>query len=359
MAEWRRRSEITGDVVFFRYATDATENAAPEVYVWDLDKTYLDTAFESMRGIIKIIMEKAFQKRNIPGTATLVRALRNTWREEHQGRTDFPIYFITASPPQLEKKIHQKLNLDGIYPFGLFAKDNLKNLRPSRIARLKQQIGYKLQALLQLRMHLGPQVKQVLWGDDSEADAVIYSLYSDLCSRRLNDVDARGVLKGLKVTGAQSETILRMRDSIPAHDPVEKIYINLATDTDTEYYQKFGRRVVPTYNTFQASLDLYQDGRLGIEQVLLVAIDMLRNYGFNAEELQGSLDDMVRRPLIALETVEAILPRLKAEGLVEKRYEPSLKPKAVISRVGPRVLELEGNREPWVPEQIDYLHDYR
>src|SRR5689334_4829368 len=113
MAEWRRRSEITGDVVFFRYATDDTENAAPEVYVWDLDKTYLDTAFESMRGIINIIMEKAFQKRNIPGTATLVRALRNTWREEHEGRTDFPIYFITASPPQLERKIHQKLNLDG------------------------------------------------------------------------------------------------------------------------------------------------------------------------------------------------------------------------------------------------------
>lgn len=359
MAEWRRRSEITGDVVFFRYATDATESSAPEVYVWDLDKTYLDTTFETMRGVVRIIMEKAFQKRNVPGTATLVRALRNSWRDSHEGRADFPIYFITASPPQLERKIHQKLNLDGIYPFGLFAKDNLKNLRPSRLARLKQQVGYKLQALLQLRLHLGPQVRQVLWGDDSESDAVIYSLYSDLCSRRLSAGAARSILKGLKVTGLQSDAILRLCESIPPQDPVEKIYINLASDTDTEYYQKFGRRVVPTYNTFQAALDLFQDGRLNADQVLLVAVDMVRNYGFNQEELQSSFDDMVRRPLIAAETVEAILPRLQSEGMVGPKYLPSLRPKTVLSRVGPRVLELEGNREPWVPDQIDYLHDYR
>ncbi|MGE0761765.1 MAG: phosphatase domain-containing protein [Bdellovibrionales bacterium] len=359
MSEWRKRAEITGDVVFFRYATDATESAASEVYVWDLDKTYLDTAFETLRGLIKTVMEKAFQKRNVPGTATLVRALRNSWREQHEGRSDFPIYFITASPPQLESKIHQKLNLDGIYPFGIFCKDNLKNLHPSRLSRLKQQVGFKLQALLQLRLHLGPQVRQVLWGDDSEADAVIYSLYSDVCARRLSEADLRQVLRGLKVTGQQVETILRLQETIPTFDPVEKIYINLAVDTDAEYYLKFGRRVVPTYNTFQAALDLYQDGRLSVDQVLLVAVDMVRNYGFTSEELQASLDDMVRRPVLGLETVQNLLPRLQNENLIDRNYLPTLTPKMIRSKVGPRVLELEGNREPWVPEQIDYLHDYR
>lgn len=359
MSDWRRRAETTGDVIFFRYTTDVTESAAPEVFVWDLDKTYLDTTFETVRGLVRTVMEKAFQKRNIPGTATLVRALRNTWREQHENRADFPIYFITASPPQLEGKIHQKLNLDGIYPFGLFCKDNLKNLRPSRLPRLKQQVGFKLQALLQLRLHLGNQVRQVLWGDDSEADAVIYSLYSDICARRWSEAELRQVLKAYHVRGQQVETILRMQAEVPHFDPVEKIYINLAVDTDAEYYLKFGRRVVPTYNTFQAAVDLAQDGRLGPEQILLVAVDMVRNYGFTPEELQSSFEDLVRRPLLAAETVEALLPLLKKEGLLDSRYEPSIPPKPVRSRVGHRVLELEGNREPWVPEQIDYLHEYR
>lgn len=359
MAEWRQRSEMTGDVVFFRYATEASENSADELFVWDLDKTYLDTAFENIRGLVRTVMEKAFQKRNVPGTATLVRAIRNTWRDKHQGRSDFPIYFVTASPPQLERKIHQKLNLDGIYPFGLFCKDNLKNLKPSRLPRLKQQVGFKLQALLQLRLHLGENVRQVLWGDDSESDAVIYSLYSDICSRRRGESELRLILRGLKVTGAQAETILKLRESIPQNDPVEKVYINLAADTDAEYYQKFGRRVIPTYNTFQVALDLFQDGRLLLEHVLLVAVDMVRNYGFSSEELAASLDDLVRRPVLASETLEKLAPKLKAEGLIPSDYVPAMSPKAVRSRVGDRVLELEGNREPWVPEQIDYLHDYR
>ncbi len=359
MAEWRKRAETTGDVIFFRYTTDATEASAPEVYVWDLDKTYLDTAFETVRGLVRTVMEKAFQKRNVPGTATLVRALRNTWREQHENRADFPIYFITASPPQLEKKIHQKLNLDGIYPFGLFCKDNLQNLTPSRFPRLKQQIGFKLQSLLQLRLHLGPQVRQVLWGDDSEADAVIYSLYSDVCARRWSEGDLRQILKGLHVRGQQVDTILRLQEDIPEFDPVEKIYINLAVDTDAEYYLKFGRRVMPTYNTFQAAVDLFQDGRLSVDQVLLVAVDMVRNFGFTPDQIQQSFDDLVRRPVIAAETVLAVLPKLKAEGLVDPKYEPSMLPKHILSRIGYRVIELEGNREPWVPEQIDYLHEYR
>lgn len=359
MSDWRNRAEITADVVFFRYASDVAESSAQDVYVWDLDKTYLDTKFESIRGLIKTALEKAFQKRNVPGTATLVRALRNSWRDSNIGQGDFPIYFITASPPQLEKKIIQKLNLDGIYPFGVFFKDNLQNLRPSRLPRLMQQVGFKLQGLLQLRLHLGQHIRQVLWGDDSESDAVIYSLYSDICARRLSETHLRQVLRYYNVMGSQVEAILRLQASVPENDPVEKIYINLAADTDADYYLKFGRRVVPTYNTFQTALDLFQDGRLSVDSVVMVAVDLVRNYGFSQEELEQSLDDLIRRPLLAEETFGQLESVLRTEQVLGVGYKPSLSPKPVRSRVGPRVLELEGNREPWVPEQIDYLHDYR
>lgn len=359
MADWRNRAEITADVVLFRYVSDPVERETPEVYVWDLDKTYLDTTFENLLGLWRTVIEKAFQKRNVPGTATLVRALRNHWQESHRGKKDFPIYFITASPPQLELKIHDKLAFDGIYPFGLFCKDNLKNVRPSRLRRLTQQVGYKLQALLQLRLHLADDVRQILWGDDSESDAVIYSLYSDLCARRMDEKEARQVLKYFKVTGQQVETILRLLEGIPVQDPVDKIYINLASDTDAEYYLKFGRRILPTYNSFQLALDLYQDRRLSSQQVIKVCLDLVQNYEFSKEELESSLDDLVRRPALAASTVAEILPILKDEDLIHREFEFSVAPKDIRSAVDGRVFEVEGASESWVPDHIDYIHEYR
>jgi len=359
MSDWRVRAEITADVVLFRYAAEPVERETREVYIWDLDKTYLDTAFESLGGLWRTLREKAFQKRNVPGTATLVRAIRDHWQETHQGRKDFPIFFITGSPPQLERKIHDKLNFDGIYPFGLFCKDNVQNLTPGRLWRLTQQVGYKLQALLQLRLHLAQDVRQVLWGDDSEADAIIYSLYSDLCARRLEERETRKILQHFKVTGQQVDTILRLLEDVPKQDPVEKMYINLASDTDADYYLKFGRRVLPTYNSFQLALDLFQDQRLSSAQLVTVGMDLMTNYGFGVEELENSLDELIRRPVLGEQTVQTILPVLKENGFVRSRYECAVAPKPILSRSESGIFELEGVTEPWVPERVDYLRDDR
>jgi hypothetical protein len=359
MSDWRTRAEITSDVVLFRYVPDPVEREAPQVYIWDLDKTYLDTTFENFRGLLRTVREKAFQKRNVPGTATLVRALRDFWQEMHRGQKDFPIYFITASPPQLERKIHEKLNYDGIYPFGIFCKDNLQNVRPGRWWRLTHQVGYKLQALLQLRLHLGEEVKQILWGDDSEADATIYSLYSDLCARRMDEKEARQILGHFRVSGQQVDTILRLLEAIPKQDPVEKIYINLAADTDAEYYLKFGRRTLATYNTFQLALDLFQDRRLSSAQVVKVARDLVQNFTFGLEELEQSFAELVKRPVLADKTVEVILPILHEHRLLRPGFELEIKPKPIIASIGDRIFDLEGTSEPWVQTHIDYMREDR
>jgi len=358
MRDWKTRAQIIGDVVFFRYTSAETERTFSEVYVWDLDKTYLDTSWATLRELWQTALEKAFQKRNVPGTGSLVRALKSSW-EESFGKRNFPIYFITASPPQIENRIREKLELDGILPLGCFYKDNLRNLRPRRLRRLRQQVGYKIQALLQLRTRNKDDVRQILWGDDSESDAIIYSLYSDICARRWSEKELHEILSNLHVTGAQADTILDLQEQIPAQDPVEKIYINLAVDTDPEYYLKFGRRVVPTTNTFQAAVDLFQDRRLNSDSVVRVAQDMIMNFGFTHEELENSFDSLVRRQLISDQTVSEILPLLKSQGLFAPDFEPSLEPARVAVQVGDRVYGLEGAHEPWVPEHIDYLHEFR
>lgn len=357
MSDWKQRAEVLGDVVYFNYLSYQIQKNMNSVFVWDLDKTYLDTRWGSIRDLLKTLSEKAFQKKNVPGTSSLVRALLKSW-DTHSEQKVFPIYFITASPPQLEKRIIEKLELDGIYPIGMFFKDNLKNLRPKRLWQLTHQIGYKLQALLQLRTKLPEQNKQILWGDDSEADAIIYCLYSDICARRISDKELLHTLRGLRVIGPQVEMILKLRNAVAENDPVEKIYINLAVDTDPEYYLKFGRRVVPTHNTFQASLDLFQDGRVEIDQVVQIGKNMVSEYGFSPEELEKSFDEFLRRQILTQENFSILLPALQRAQLILPSYIPSLVLYET-SRISPATAAAEISNEPWIQERIDYLNDYR
>lgn len=358
MADWRERAEINGDVVFFPYASEGIERNMEEVFVWDLDKTYLDTTIDSLSGLFQTILERAFSKKNIPGTDTLLQAL-SQYRKEKRGQQFFPIYFITASPPQMEERISEKFSIDQINPLGCFYKDNLKNLRPSRLNRLTKQVGYKLQALLQLRTHLHPEVKQVCWGDDSESDAKIYNLYSDICARRISTNDIRSTLASLHVTGDQVDTILQLQAAVPEQDPVEKIYINLATDTDPDYYLKFGRRTLATTNTFQVSLDLLQDGRLDLSGVYGVLEDMIHNYGYTPEELCQSYDELIRRGVLGQSGYERTKDFLTEKGILYEGFRPSMEPLKEKTVVEGRVYEMEGAHEPWVMDHIDYLNDYR
>ena len=285
-------------------------------------------------------------------------AVKENWVRT-RGEAHFPLYFITASPPQMEQNIREKLEIDEIVPLGIFFKDNMRNLRPSRWRRLSQQVGYKLQSLMQLRTKFPREITQVLWGDDSETDATIYSLYSDICSRRWNEKELTKILKYFSVNKEQIDTILDLQDQCPEQDPVEKVYINLAIDTDPEYYLKFGRRIVATSNSFQTSLDLFQDSRLQEAHVVKVAQDLLTNYGYTTDELHRSLDDLIRRRILALETYERILPVLQENNIVASDFSPSITPGRVESQVGDRIFGVEGDMEPWIPEQIDYIHDYR
>ncbi len=354
----RRQVQIIGDAIFFSYAPITEFSSFEEVYVWDLDKTYLDTHWQSLKDIFRVSFTDNFHRNNVPGTGTLVGALKQSWKQK-RGEGPFPIFFITASPPQMEKKIREKLESDNILPQGIFFKDNLKNLWPGRFWKLSQHVGYKVSALLYMRTLLKADVTQVLWGDDSETDAIIYSLYSDLASRRLAGDESERVLKNFQVTHEQLVRIDSALAQIPVADPVEKIYINLAVDTDPEYYLKFGRRMIPSYNALQIALDLYQDNRLGLEHVLQVGKDLLINYSYSVDELQRSLDELIRRQIIGEQTYLTLKPTLVSAGLLHSDYTPSIAPVKLITDNGDGNFEVSGIHEPWVPERIDYLHDYR
>lgn len=350
MSDWRKRGKKTDEVIYFPGTAENNLALVKKAYVWDLDKTYLDTKFETFRGLWRTATENANEKKNVPGTAELVSNMQSSWVATHPDQA-FPLFFITASPPQLEVKISNKFEIDGVKPFGLFCKDNFQNLRPRRLWRITKHVGYKLQALLQMRSFLSNDLELVLFGDDGESDAIIYSLFSDICARRLNSEELRKVLSHFSVLDEQIDNLLRLQDLFPARDPVKKVYINLAEDTDADYYLKFGRRILPTYNSFQMALDLYQEGTFETKNVVQIAQALIKNYKFTQDQLASSFDDLVRRQRLSLETVEQLQPQLTAAGILTSDYTPSMAARTKA--------EIDGSFDPWILERIEYLHDWR
>ncbi len=358
MAHWKQRSETTLDVVYFQYHSNAQIQSSDEVYIWDLDKTYLDTSIDSLTGLFRTIFEKAFTKKNVPGTPSLIRSLAR-YRKKHLNETDFPLFFVSASPPQMETKVYEKFIIDEINPIGMFYKDNLRNLAPKRFLFLKKQVGYKVQALLQLRTQLSNNVKMICFGDDSESDAIIYNLFSDICARRQTENQLMSLLEELGVTHAQIDEILRLQSVIRIQDPVEKIYINLAADTDPEYYLKFGRRTFPTYNTFQVALDLVQDQRLSLEELGVVIDVLVQKYKMTNEQLISNFEELIRRRILGLSSFEMLKNYFIEKNMISLSWMSKSQPlKEKVIDQG-HVYELDGLFEPWILRQIDYTHDYR
>lgn len=343
---------IRGDVISFLFEKEDKLREFDRVYIWDLDKTYLDTKWETLGGLLRTAFEKGKKKKNIPGAKALVLGL-----QRHFGES-LPIFFVSASPPQMIKAIYQKLTYDGLKPLGFLSKDNLKNVRPGKFRFLNKQIGYKLQALMELRLRLKKDVKMICFGDDSESDALVYSLFSDLASHRITDREARDILRQLQVMESRIDLVLELRDMLEAEDPVERVYINLETDTDPDYYDKFGRRLFVVEDAFQTAVDLYQYDFIVAEDVVDVAKSIIRNYNhYSRDQLEKSYDNLFRRNRISHYVYETLTPLLIKEKIIYPNFSPSVKSQRLVFPIEPRkkFVDLYTIPDPWVANKIDYL----
>src|SRR5215475_4293537 len=166
------------------------------VFRWDLDKTYLQSEFETLREMMRIPFEKAEDKIAAPGVAALIRSLRESALS--RGRS-LRVYFISASPPQIGRAIRRKLELDGIVHDGIVFKNQLQRIMRGKFRHLREHIGYKLTELLKARRSEPPTAREYLFGDDWESDPLIYSLYADVLAGRVDATELGNLLRAMRV----------------------------------------------------------------------------------------------------------------------------------------------------------------
>jgi len=260
-----------------------------DVLLWDIDKTYLDTHFSSWRGLLRIPFEFAVDKESIPGSVPLLRALR---RGPGDDSALVPLLFVSGSPPQLRRVIERRMTLDGVDFDGVTFKDQLGLLVHGRPKALKEQVGYKLMALLLNRAELPDGAQWLMFGDDVEYDADVFVLFGEVCGG-LRGADLSRRLQMHRVPDSEIAAICKMAEGIRVTaDPVQRIFIHLESGTDPSQF--VDARVVATRSYLQTAYVLTSMGRIKREAVAAVARD-LRMRGVPESELDGQARDAQQR----------------------------------------------------------------
>jgi hypothetical protein len=254
------------------------------VYRWDLDKTYLLTDFDSLRGLLRSAVEPAWRKKAVPGATVLLRELGREgpgWRSR--------IHIVSGSPTQMREKLVEKLRIDGVRYDSLVLKDNLGNLRRGRLRAVRGQFGYKLPQLVQGRVGLGAAVRETLFGDDAEIDAVVYSVYADAVAGRLGSVELARVLEAGGAYGDDIVATLAALRQVATADAVERIFIRLDRGRPVEDFVPLGTRVIPIRTWYAAALVLASAGEISAEALPRV----LAASALSDEQALAELEDML------------------------------------------------------------------
>lgn len=274
------------------------------VFVWDVDKTYLDTDFKSLWGLLRIPLEMAIDKRIIPGTAAVLRECR---RGPGPRPRQTPIYFVSASPPQLAPVIQRKMLLDGLQPDGFLFKDQLRLALQGRFKQLKHQVEYKLTAHWRLIAELPRDAGLVVVGDDWESDAQVFHLL---------DAAQRGALEGDRLGAALREAGVRER-SIPTmldlavqaagRAQVALAVVILTRGRDPGFAAPYAPPVRTAREALQAAAIFQQAGFLSEAGVARVAERMCAEWGWDGARVRASLSDLATRGLAPVEVAESLI----------------------------------------------------
>lgn len=158
--------------------------------ICDIDKTYLETSFETTVQMIRIAFEDAEDKVTVAGASPFLIAARwgNPYQTLAASNKEFPrpLHFVSASPPQMRKTLEEKISLDGLDWTSDSFKNQAYNIRKGRLGYLRHHVAYKSATLLSIISESKAGTQFILIGDNAEFDAYIYLGLAFFLHKRLS-----------------------------------------------------------------------------------------------------------------------------------------------------------------------------
>lgn len=297
----------------------------PIVTRWDLDKTYLRSDFYTFRDLVRQAFERPDQKRSVPGASRLLAEL---------GQIAERIHILSGSPEQMRKSLSERLSMDGVRFDELTLKPNLKNLVRLRLRSLKDQLGYKLPALLRVRSEEmrrrsadDTPPAEVLVGDDSEADAFVYSLYADIVGGRVDLPALERILIEGDLFADDRRRTLDVAARVSGSEPETRfvVLIHLDRQTPPSRFSHYGPRLVPFFNYAQAALVLLDRELVASSVVYRVSEELLSEHRFDVQALARSYWDLRRRGHVGGSLLGAL-----QQGRANARSDAAELPEAIL-----------------------------
>jgi len=197
----------------------------------DIDLTYLATDIHSNKGKISTLFETPDLKRALPGMPELYRQLRKS-------TSNSPLSFISASPHFFRRTMLATIALHGIQTEALHLKylegtikgvidkvfgtifnplelvasgpksawNRTRKFLTASVQSLFDQMSYKLSILLYDRVYLPSATQEILLGDNTESDYMIFTLYQVICEGKLEGDALEEYLYSLNFLGRDAIT---------------------------------------------------------------------------------------------------------------------------------------------------------
>ncbi|EOQ88391.1 hypothetical protein LEP1GSC202_3316 [Leptospira yanagawae serovar Saopaulo str. Sao Paulo = ATCC 700523] len=197
----------------------------------DIDQTYLATDIHSGKGKFSALFETPNQKQALPGMPELYRELRIATNNS-------PLAFISASPHFFRRTMLATIAKDNIQIESLHLKylegtikgvfdkvidtifnpieflqngfkpawSRTKKFLGASYQSLFDQMSYKLSILLYDRIYLPTQTKEILLGDNTESDYMIFTLYQLICMGKISGDELEEYLYKLNFLGRDAIT---------------------------------------------------------------------------------------------------------------------------------------------------------
>ena len=283
------------------------------VFRWDIDKTYLETDFQSLGGLWKAATEEAEEKISSDGVVSLVQNLQHLDQSY--------LIFLSGSPIQMKKVLLEKFALDGIEVDEIILKDTVGAISKGRFSDVRNQFGHKLPQLLWSREKIQAADfagTEYLFGDDVELDALIYLTYKMILDGRLLWKDVRKISKKMSVYPKVIAEMERRFSKVECSQAVQRIFIRLTTHVQPKWMQSLLPEVTPIHSWIQVACVLFIDGVLDWSAVQAVISDE----GASADMVANLIQDLGMRHVLSREQLTCLLDRLGEARFVQFEETP-------------------------------------
>lgn len=269
----------------------------------DIDKTYLETEFDSLLGMARTALESAEDKVTVDGATWVLRALRwgggtlEDLDERQRKGLPAPLHFVSSSPPQLRSVLEEKLARDGLDWTSDTFKNQLYNLRKGHLSLLRRHVAYKSAAIFRIAASL-PEDSDPNWvmiGDSAETDPWIYLAWSLWNEGVLEDADYDAVLPSAGVHPDLARDVRTPGERVQRQGRTSLILIRqLPGEPRARVPEPFRSRVFPFHTYTEALAALLLAGVLEASSLEPTLIHLHNRARVEVEEIGTVLSTLIQ-----------------------------------------------------------------